>query len=397
MPLSTVCSILHRRLNLYSVYSTVSRVEVWNAMLLGKEEKLMRKLMVGKIWIPAFLLAVAMAGCGDSDRAGGATSPLALPTVTSVTPPAGSTLVCNSSAAITATFSKAMDPATITTTTFTLTGPGGSVSGAVTYIAATNVATFTPASPPGLAVTTTYTATITTGVADTFGNHLAANFVWTFTTATCSSSGGIPLGTACTFGILGATPVVSSTGPTHVTGDVGISPALSITGFPPGTITGAFFMGAGSLAGQAQMDLTTAYIAARDTPGGAAITADIGGQTLPPGVYKATTTLGITGDLTLDGSTNPNGTWIFQVGSALTTQPGPGLSRVLLTNGAQAHNVFWQMGSAATLGSGSTFAGTIMAQTDIILGTGAILNGRALARVGQVNLLSNPVNVPPCP
>src|SRR5258708_9882997 len=283
----------------------------------------MHKLKVRKIWIPAFLLAILMAGCGDSDTStGGATSPLTPPTVTSVTPLAGSTLVCNSSAAVTATFSKAMDPATINTTTFTLTGPSGSVSGAVSYIAATNVATFTPASPPGLAVSTTYTATITTGASDTFGNHLAANFVWTFTTATCSSSGGIPLGTACSFGILGATPVVSSIGPTHVTGDVGISPALSITGFPPGTITGAFFMGVGSLAGTAQMDLTTAYNLAAGTPGGIAITADIGGQTLPPGVYKATTTLGITGILTLDGSTNPNGTWIFQVGSALTTAAG---------------------------------------------------------------------------
>ena len=361
----------------------------------------MRKSKVSRIWIPAFLLAALMAGCGDSDTStGGATSPLTPPTVTSVTPPTGSTLVCNSSAAITATFSKAMDPATINTTTFTLTGPSGSVSGAVSYIAATNVATFTPASPPGLAVTTTYTATITTGASDTFGNHLAANFVWTFTTATCSSSGGIPLGTACTFGILGATPVVSSIGPTHVTGDVGISPALSITGFPPGTITGAFFTGVGSLAGTAQMDLTTAYNLAAGTPGGIAITADIGGQTLPPGVYKATTTLGITGILTLDGSTNPNGVWIFQVGSALTTaagSPGTPASQVVLIGGAQAHNVFWQVGSSATLGTYSLFQGTIMAQASITLTTGATLNGRALARTGAVTTDSNPVNVPPCP
>jgi hypothetical protein len=359
----------------------------------------MPNLKTNKILIPAFLLAVVvavmMAGCGDADKAGSATSPLALPTVTSETPLDGSTLVCNSSAAVTATFSKAMNPATITTFTFTLTGPSGSVSGAVAYVGATNVATFTPSA--ALAVSTLYTATITTGVADTFGNHLAANFVWTFTTATCSSSGGIPLGTACTFGILGATPVVSSIGLTHVTGDVGISPALSITGFPPGTITGAFFMGVGSLAGTAQMDLTTAYNLAAGTPGGAALTGNIGGQTLAPGVYKATTTLGITGDLTLDGSTNPNGTWIFQVGSALTTAAGPGMSRVLLTNGAQAHNVFWQIGSSATLGTGSTFAGTIMAQASITVGTGAILNGRALARTGAVTLDSNPVNVPPCP
>src|SRR5258708_23625067 len=171
-------------------------------------------------------------------------------------------------------------------------------------MAGTIVAPFPPPPPRALAWSTIYPATITTGAFDTFGNHLAANFVWTFTTATCSSSGGIPLGTACSFGILGATPVVSSIGPTHVTGDVGISPALSITGFPPGTITGAFFMGVGSLAGTAQMDLTTAYNLAAGTPGGIAITADIGGQTLPPGVYKAKTTLAITGLRTLDGRPN---------------------------------------------------------------------------------------------
>jgi hypothetical protein len=367
----------------------------------------MRDSNFRKLWIPAFLLAAVMAtmmaGCGDSDKAGSATSPLALPTVTSETPVASSTLVCNSSAAITATFSKAMDPATITPA-FTLTGPSGSVSGTVAYIAATNVATFTPTSPPGLAVSTTYTATITTGAADTFGNHLAANFVWTFTTATCSSSGGIPLGAACTFGILaGSTvtnaPIVTGT-TTHVTGDVGVSPGLAITGFPPGTITGGFFMGATSLAGTAQNDLTTAYNNAAGTAGGAAITADIGGQTLPPGVYKATTGLGITGILTLDGSTNPNGTWIFQVGTALTTaagSPGTPASQVLLIGGATAHNVFWQVGSSATLGTYSLFQGTIMAQASITVTTGATLDGRALARTGAVSLDSNPVNVPPCP
>jgi hypothetical protein len=368
----------------------------------------MRNSNLRKFWIPAFLLAAVMAimsaGCSDSDKAGSATSPLALPTVISVTPLAGSTLVCNSSAAVTATFSKAMDPSTINTTTFTLTGPSGSVSGTVAYIAATNVATFTPASPPGLAVSTTYTATITTGTADTFGNHLAANFVWTFTTATCSSSGGIPLGFACSFGILaGSTvtnaPIVTGT-TTHVTGDVGVSPGLAITGFPPGTITGGFFMGVGSLAGQAQMDLTTAYNLAAGTPGGAALTGNIGGQTKAPGVYTATTTLGITGDLTLDGSTNPNGTWIFQVGTALTTaagSPGTPASRVILIGGAQAHNVFWQIGSSATLGTYSLFQGTIMAQSSITVTTGATLDGRALARTGAVTLDSNPVNVPPCP
>jgi len=356
----------------------------------------MRNLKMRKILVPAFLLTVLMAGCGDPDKTGGGpTSPFSPPTVTSETPPTGSAPVCPNTALITATFSKAMNPATINSpaTTFTLAGPGGSVAGTVSYVAATQIATFTPTAP--LAASTTYTATITTAAKDPFGNGLAANFVWTFTTSTaCAGPGGaIALGAACTFGILGATPVVSSIGPTTVSGDVGISPALSITGFPPGTITGAFFMGAGSLAGTAQGDLTTAYNNAAGAAGGAALTADIGGLTLAPGVYKATTALGITGDLHLSG----NGVYIFQVGTALTTAAGPGNSRVILSGGAVAHDVFWQVGSSATLGTGSTFAGTIMAQASITVGTGAIFNGRALARTGAVSLDSNPVTVPPCP
>src|ERR1700674_4300794 len=143
----------------------------------------MRKLKVSKIWIPAFLFAVLMAGCGDADKnAGQPGNPLTPPTVTSVNPLSGSTLVCSPNApVISATFSKAMNPATINPSTFTLTSGGASVTGTVGYAAATNIATFTPSGP--LTASTTYTATISTGAADTFGNHLAANFVWTFTTS----------------------------------------------------------------------------------------------------------------------------------------------------------------------------------------------------------------------
>jgi ice-binding like protein/Big-like domain-containing protein len=387
-----------------NLYGSRSRVETWNALSLSEEEKLMRTLKVSKIWISAFLLAVLAAGCGDPDAGGGNPgSPLTAPKVTFVTPPNGLTLVCPNAAIISATFSKAMNPATINTSTFTLTGPSGAVAGAVSYVAATNTATFTPTT--SLAVSTTFTATVTTGVADTFGNNLAANFVSTFTTSgVCSPPPpiGPPLASLCSVGILGASPVVSSTGPTHVTGDVDIFPAASITGFSntggPGTITGAFHEADG-VAQTAQGDLTVAYNNAAGAPGGAALTADIGGQTLAPGVYKATTTLGITGDLTLNGSSN--GVWIFQVGSALTTAAGTtgGIpnSRVILTGGAQSKNVFWQIGSSATLGTQSIFAGNIMAQASITAGTGATLNGRALARTGAVALDSNPVNVPPCP
>jgi Ice-binding-like/Bacterial Ig-like domain len=353
-----------------------------------------------KICLIVLLLLGFTAGCGDPDRNGVVPGPTTPPTVTFVTPPNGFSLVCPNVAIISATFSKAMNPATINTSTFTLALPGGaSVAGAVTYVVATNTATFTPTS--SLLASTTFTATITTGVVDTFGNHLAANFVWTFTTsAVCSPPPpiGPPLASLCPVGILGATPVVSNTGPTNVTGDVDIFPAASITGFPPGTLTGTKHTADG-VAQTAQGDLTVAYNNAAGAPGGAALTPDIGGQTLAPGVYKATTTLGITGDLTLNGSSN--GVWIFQVGTALTTAAGTtgGVpnSRVILTGGAQSKNVFWQIGSSATLGTQSIFAGNIMAQASITAGTGATLNGRALARTGAVTLDSNPVNVPPCP
>ncbi len=359
----------------------------------------MRISNLSKIWILAFLLVFVIAGCGDPDKnagTGNPTAPLTPPTVVSVVPAGGATGICQN-AIVTATFSKAMNPSTINTGTFKLAAGGTAVTGAVTLDSTDTIATFTPSSP--LAVNTAYTATITTGAKDQYGNALAADFVWMFTTAATACPGPVALGSACGFGILAATPSVTNTGATHVTGDVGIWPAASITGFPPGTLTGTEHTG-DAVAQTAQGDLTTAYNAAAGAPGGAALTADIGGQTLPPGVYKATTTLGITGNLTLDGSTNPNGTWIFQIGSALTTAAGaPGVpaSQVLLIGGAQAHNVTWVMGSAATLGTYSLFQGTLMAQTSITLGTGATLNGRALARTGAVTLDTNPVNVPPCP
>jgi hypothetical protein len=360
----------------------------------------MRKSKVGEVWIMAFVafvLAFGMAGCGDPDSSKGGPPPsLTPPTVVSVVPAGGATGICQG-AIVTATFSKAMNPATINTGTFTLAAGTTAVTGTASLDSTDTIATFTPSNP--LAVGTQYTATITTGAKDQFGNGLAADFSWMFTTATTACPGPITLGTSCGFGILAATPSVTNTGATHVTGDVGIWPAASITGFPPGTLTGTEHTG-DAVAMQAQSDLTTAYNAAAGAPGGAALTADIGGQTLPPGVYKATSTLGITGNLTLDGSTDPNGTWIFQVGSALTTAagaPGAPASQVLLIGGAQAHNVFWELGSSGTLGTYSLMQGTIMAQASITLGTGATLNGRALARTGAVTLDTNPVNVPPCP
>jgi len=312
------------------------------------------------------------------------------PTVISVAPPNGTTGICPNTL-MTATFSEAMLPSTINTTTFTLTAPGPvPVAGAVTYDAASDAATFIPTNP--LALDTLYTAVITTGAENLAGAPLASNYVWTFTTSINACVATVPLGTACMFGSLGGSTVTNA-GPTNVTGDIGVWAGTSITGFPPGTFTGTEYED-DAVAMTAQGDLTAAYNYAAAAPGGAVLPADIGGETLVPGVYKTTSaqpSLGITGNLTLSG----DGVYIFQIVSTLTTAPNN--SDVILSGGATSEDVFWQVGSSATLGTTTTFAGTIMAQASVSLDTGAVLNGRALARTGGVTMLSNQVNVPPCP
>jgi hypothetical protein len=142
--------------------------------------------------------------------------------------------------------------------------------------------------------------------------------------------------------------------------------------------------------------LTTAYNNAAGEAGGAILPADIGGLTLAPGVYKTTSaqpSLGITGNLTLSGPAS--GVWIFQIQTTLTTAAGN--SQVILAGGALSKNVFWQVGSSATLGTNTIFQGNIMANISITATTGATLDGRALARTGAVTLDSNTVNVPSCP
>jgi len=323
----------------------------------------------------------------------------AAPTVISVAPADGATGICQNTLVV-ATFSEAMNPSTIIQspeTTFTLTITGGAaVPGTVTYDASSYAATFTP-SPPGLTVGTSYTAEITTGAQDLAGTPLASDKVWTFTTAAtaCTTAPPVPLGTACGFGVLAGSTVTNTATPTHVTGNVGVSPGTAITGFSntggDGTITGAYDEGPASAAGPAQGDLTTAYNYAAAAPGGAALPGDIGGETLTPGVYTTASSLGITGDLTLSG----NGVYIFQIGSTLTTAAGN--SQIIMTGGALPQDVFWQVGSSATLGTNTIFEGIIMAQASITLTTGATLNGEALARTGAVTLDDNQVNVPPCP
>jgi hypothetical protein len=290
----------------------------------------------------------------------------------------------------TATFSKAMDPATVDATTFTLRQGATQVAGSVMLDGLTNTATFTPAAPLGLDLL--YTATVTTGVEDTGGAALAADHVWSFTTGACSLA-PVALRSAAGFVVL-AGSTVTSTGPTSITGDVGVSPGTAVTGFPPGTIVGTLHAG-DPAAAQAIADLTTAYDdAAGRTLCPVTVAGNLGGQTLAPGLYKSTSDLAITsGDLTLDAQGDGDAVFIFQMASTLTTTAG---RQVILTNGAKSANVFWQVGSSATLGTTSAFQGTIMADQAITLETGATLNGRALARIAAVALDGNTI-VKPAP
>jgi hypothetical protein len=260
----------------------------------------------------------------------------------------------------------------------------------VSYVAAGTTGTFIPASD--LELNTTYMAAITTGAKDSAGNPMASNYTWSFTTSACGQA-PVALGAADDFVVLaGAT--VTNTGPTSVTGDLGVSPGTAVTGFPPGSIIGAQHAG-DSTAAQGVADLTTAYNdAAGRTLCPVTVAGNLGGQTLAPGLYKSTSSLEISsGDLTLDAQGDGDAVFIFQMASTLTTTSG---RQVILSGGAKATNVFWQVGTSATLGSTSAFQGTIMADQAITLNTGATLNGRVLARIAAVTLDSNTI-VKPAP
>ena len=176
--------------------------------------------------------------------------------------------------------------------------------------------------------------------------------------------------TVDTFGVLAGSTVTNS-GPTVVLGNLGVSPGTAVTGFAaiapggPGVATGLDPFG-GWVRGVAQTQLTTAYNSAAGAMSTATVAGDLGGLTFAPGVYTSTSTLGITGTLTLDAGGNPNAQFIFQIASALTTATS---SIVSLINGAQPSNVFWQVGSSATLGTSSIFSGNILAFSSISLGT----------------------------
>jgi hypothetical protein len=210
--------------------------------------------------------------------------------------------------------------------------------------------------------------------------------------ASSAQAASVPLGSADSFAVL-AGSAVTNTGPSVISGDLGVNPGTAVTGFPPGTVTAGIVHSADAVALRAEGDLVSAYNDAAGRSSTATISADLAGSRLTPGVYTSASSLGLSGDLTLDARGDPNAVFVFQAGSTLTAGSA---SRVLLIGGAQACNVFWQVGSSATIGSSSAFAGNVLALTSISLTTGATLNGRALARNGAVTLDTNMITKAPC-
>jgi hypothetical protein len=330
-----------------------------------------------------------------------------------------------------------MDPSTLNTTTFTVQGLTG-VSGVVSASAGNTIATFVPSAP--LAADTTYTATIRTGATDIAGNALAANRVWTFTTAaTAVVVPSIDLASAAPFASFGGSAGMTNTGTlTLINGDIGTiaTAPTSLTGFHDtaadvytetpanvGAINGNIYTCTHSTTGptsagtnaascaiatQARLDAETAYLALVAKPVGGASPApgnNLANVTLLPGVYAAAGGSYIIqgGNLTLDAAGDANAVWVFQMATTLTVG-GPGAAApqsVLLVNGAQAKNVFWQVGSFATVNAagGGTMVGTIISQAGAAFSTAGNvtplnLQGRVLSIGASVTLVNTVITAP---
>jgi len=329
---------------------------------------------------------------------------------------------------VTANFSTIMDAASINTGTFTLKQGTTTIQGTVSYSGTT--ASFNPAN--SLVVGKIYTATITNGAKSIGGNSMAADYVWNFTTVLLPPVPSvIDLGTAAMFGAFGGNAGITNQGLNTVinNGSLGTTAASTlITGFHDGLIvytetplnvgnvTGDIFAAPPApgtatslaIAQKGLLDANAAYLSISPAakPGGSDPNAgELGGLTLAPGVYKsASGTFKISnGNLTLDAQGDPNATWIFQTASGLTVGiAGPtGAKSVILINGGLPKNVFWYVGSAATINSagGGTMVGTIIANSGVTFSTAGnanqtVLNGRAISLVASVTMVNTTINVP---
>lgn len=331
---------------------------------------------------------------------------------------------------ITATFNEAMNPATITQSSFIITTAAGAVSGAVTYSG--TIATFTPTNP--LAPNTLYTGRITTLAKDLTGNALQADYVWTFTTFNPVNTNLPPVDTTSGlgFGVFGGNAGITNQGlNTKVYGSIGTTAASTlVTGFTDGTngdvytvtplnnglVTNGIYTDAPAPgnADKAKIALDglnaarTLYekISPASMPNGNAVAGELGGLTLAPGIYTAASSFAITnGDLTLNANGDANAKWYFQAPSSLTV--GDNLaSSVILTGGALAKNVYWYVGSTAVINyaGGGVMVGNIIANSGVTLsspansttpvGAETVLNGRAISLVSSVTMVNTIINVP---
>lgn len=367
----------------------------------------------------------------------------AIPTVTSSDPTHANQFattstngVAGNGKLITATFSLAMDPTTLNATTFTVKPFSGVVltPASVTYNAATRVATLTTSA--ALLPNTSYTAIITEAVTSTTSTPLACIYAWDFkTSAAATGLAPVNLGRAAPFAIASAAGVIN-TGASTINGDTVLDPSATCNavtvnatggfglcaGSAPtinGTVISPLYPDAGATSGAIKADLLSAYnsILPANLPGatvlgcgtigsggGAGVGIGCAGNaTLPPGVYISATasTIGVTGVLTLDGQGDANARFVFQAPSALTTAAGaPGVpgSEIILINGAKASNVWWQVGSSATIGTYAAFQGNVLADTSVTLGTSATSCGRLLAGAvtasGAFDFDANVVSMP---
>ena len=348
------------------------------------------------------------------------------PTISTTSPVLGATGVCTSKI-VSATFSEPMDVSTFNTSTFRVTDSGVAVAGTVSYNTTTQVATFVPTSPSGFASNESFVVTIAsgnTGVKDLAGNALVSDQTWGFTTSSQACVSGVDLGTIESFGAFGGSAGVTNQGiNTVVQGDLATTAACTlITGFHDevntydettlniGAVNGSVYCAPPapgtattmSIANQASADAQAAYndLAAMP-PGSDPAAGQLGGLVLPPAVYtSAGGTFDITtGDLTLDAQGDANAVWVFQSSAALTVGLNATPRRVILINGAQARNVFWQVGSAARIEDGSTMVGTIIAPAGVTISTAdqtiqTTLVGRAIGLTASVTMVNTTVVAP---
>jgi len=356
----------------------------------------------------------------------GAASDTTAPTVMANSPASAATAVCLGKN-VNVTFSEPMDATTLTAANFYVSDAADArLPGVLSYDTQSNTATFAVTSPPGFTANTTYTSHVTTGLKDLAGVALASASSTSFTTGSqaCGAIDTVALGTIATYGAFGGGAGTTNSGiHTVVNGDLGTTAVCTLfTGFHDasnvytetplniGEVTGDIFCGPPApgttqklaIATAAAADALTAFNAlAAKSPTALLDTGELGGRTLLPGTYRpaAATLLLSTGNLTLDAAGDANAMWVFQIPESLTVGLPATPRSVSLINGAQAKNVYWQVGSAARIEDGSTMVGTIIASAGVTISTAGqtlqtTLTGRAIGLNASVTMVNTTIVAP---